>query len=136
MSAATISRPRATKRYAKFIKQGMSDAQAVTLLGRPDLVRPGDVAVELDTSKKAKKAKKGGVSLKKRPKSDRAVEKAGLRFTSGRVYVSAEINAAIGRVLETGNFEIVATSGVGRTSHVIITRTPGGDASVQNLRTA
>ena len=61
------------------------------------------------------------------------VEKAGLAFTKGRVYVTPDIIEACVRVRKTASPEVVTSSGVGRTAAVLIFKTEGGDVALQNL---
>ena len=124
---ATATRVRATKKYKRLVANGLTDTQALLVLGRTDVPAKSEqteqVAVLTAPTDKPQKADKGA----------RLVEKKGYAFTSCRVYVNMSIVEATVRVLKTGKPEIITSSGVGRTKAVLIQRMESGDVSVQNL---
>lgn len=65
--------------------------------------------------------------------ADVLVTQQGLAHAKGRVYLTGAMLEAGARVLKNGTPEIIASSGAGRTTHVLIFRTDGGDLAAQNL---
>lgn len=142
----TTTRVRSTKAYKDLVAAGLSDKKALKALGRDDVAprtkgkTKARVAVELPLGKKAKKAKPAKAAKvepeAKPSKEERLVAKAGKSFTRGRTYSNPAIIEAQVRVQKTGKPEVVPTSGVGRISAVLISRTESGDVAVQNLMDA
>lgn len=139
----TTTRVRSTKAYKDLLAAGLSDKKALKALGRTDVTplakgtkTKARVAVELPLGKKGgKKAKATKAEPEAKPsKEERLVAKAGKAFTRGRTYSNPAIIEAQVRVHKTGKPEVVPTSGVGRISAVLITRTESGDVAVQNLQ--
>lgn len=152
-TTTTTKRPRSTKAYKALIAANFTDDEALTLMGdtttprKEALVDAGLTAeqaeqVLTDTSepkpKKGKKAKgrkkDKGDKLSSKERGEALVAKAGLAFTRGRVYGQANLIEAQVRVLKTGKPEVVAASGVGHVSHILVYREESGDVAMQNLK--
>ena len=150
---------RRTKKYKALVSVGLSPEDAAkayrrVVLGEEPPVEPLEPAVDPIaklmeaglTKSQAKKALKAGTPsvpvpvpvpapapVAKQSATDALVEKHGFAFAKGRVYVTPAIIEGTVRVTKTGSPEIVTSSGVGRTSAVLLFRTPGGDCAIQNL---
>lgn len=163
MSSTNITRPRATKKFKALIAAGLSETEAFNVLGVgdeaptvesdpvADLVTAGFTEVQARKIIADRAAGEGKVKGKKKGKKAKAeaapepevispkqaaealVAQQGMTFTRGRVYGGIELAKAIVRVSETGTPEIVASSGVGRTSAVLVYRETSGDVAQQNL---
>lgn len=105
--------PEVTDPVAALVATGMSVEQAERALGL-------DVAA---TPPAPLTSKERGEALK---------EAQGFSPLRGRVYVTSEVLAAAARVQASGDPEIVATSGAGRTKAVLLVREESGDVSIQN----
>lgn len=109
-----------------------TDPQAQKLA---DLVEAGfsaEQAEKILSGRVEAKPKEEKVSKTSQEKAEALVAKHGLTFTKGRVYVTPEIIEAAVRVLKTAKPEVVKSSGAGRVHSVLIFRTEGGDAAIQN----
>jgi hypothetical protein len=73
------------------------------------------------------------VELTSEEKGDALVAEHGLKFTRGRVYLTADDIEAAVRVRKTGSPEIVQSSGVGHTKAILFFGTPSGAVAAQNL---
>jgi hypothetical protein len=105
-----------TAQVAALVAANFTEAEARRLLGGTATeVTPAEAAVAVKDEAEALVAAKG------------------LAFTKGRVYVTGSILEAAARVLKGKKPEIVASSGVGRTSAVLVFCLPSGDAAIQNL---
>lgn len=120
-------------RYKTLREGGLDHESAVSVLGLSD-ANPGK------PEKLTKKQRKAAEALleaqaDERSEDEKAVDAAGFKFTSGRVYFdgTGSMVEAVVRVTKGGKSEIVNTSGNGRTKAVLVTRTESGDVSVQNL---
>lgn len=150
LTPAKIAGIRRSNAYKALIAEGKSPAKALKRLTRDQtpkadpnaakiaaLVATGEftqaeavqiVAAQHFTPTAVAKATKETSS----DTADRLVAEAGLAHARGRVYVSPTIIEATVRVSKGGSPEVVATSGVGRTTHVVVFRTEGGDVALQN----
>jgi hypothetical protein len=117
--APATTDPRA-EAIAALIKGGWTGPEAVRLLTENAAAEAAVVAPKPLTSKEV---------------ADAMVAEAGYIHIKGRVYGTGSTIEALVRVLKTGKPEIVQSSGVGRTSAVVISREASGDFSIQNLMT-
>ena len=156
----TNTRPRATKKFKALIAAGLSESDALTVMGADDSatqVEPDAKAQLIDAGfteeqatkiladrdkgkgkKKGKKAKAKQVeaapeALTPKQEAEALVASKGLTFTRGRVYGGAALAEALVRVMKTGTAEVVTSSGVGRVSAVLVYRETSGDVACQNL---
>lgn len=61
------------------------------------------------------------------------VASQGFAFARGRVYSTKALIEAQARVMRSGKAEVVASSGVGRTKAVLVSKEASGDLALQNL---
>lgn len=142
---AATSNVTRTKDYKSLIALGLDKDQALALLAKREAKKveptPEDAVALLAKLGLTVEDVAGVVNAKsedfeEKDATEVMVEKAGLMFARGRVYLTPTNLEAIARVLKTGTPEIAKTSGKGRTTAVLIKREASGDASVQNLTAA
>lgn len=148
----TIVRPRSTKKYQTLIHLGYSDEQALKVLAEIGVIEPeplpefpvvqqlvasGEFTLEeaqtLVASLSPDQPVHTPAPLTPKQQAEALVEKAGLGYTKGRVYVNGAVLEAATRVLKTGTPEVTATSGVGHIAAVLVYREESGDVAIQNL---
>ncbi len=116
--------PAADERLADLIAGGFSEAEAREILATHDgapaspapapVVEPPKPATSQDLA-------------------EALVEASPFKFSKGRVYVGGDAIEAQVRVRKTGKPEIIAASGVGRTTAMVLFRTETGEVAIQNL---
>lgn len=158
MSTTTITRPKATKKFKALIAAGVSETDALDIMGvapvAPVEVDPriealkdggfteeqarniiaGDGKAKKKGGKKGKKAKaETPAALTAKQVAEALVAERGMTFARGRVYVTPPMIEALARVTKNGKAEVVQASGVGRVAAVLVYKETSGDVAVQNL---
>lgn len=148
----TIVRPRSTKKYHALIAIGYTDEQALKALANLGITEPEplpefpvvqQLVASGEFTKEEAEALVASLSpdqpvhtpapLTPKQQAEALVEKSGLGYAKGRVYVNGDVLEAATRVLKTGTPEIAKTSGVGRVVALLVYKEESGDVALQSL---